>query len=185
MVDQHGRARSVAGQVEGDHLRLGEGSSHRVAVDHRETGEGGCRDRDHRVAAADLDRHHGSGLAADGALDRVQGSEQLGLGLDALDTHRRRTDPADRDDEVVVSQVVDRHQRHRSVQTDQALGDQRADVGVAPSSGTEHGSPESDLVDVCFCEEGRAGAGGHAFTSSVTDAAASCCTRRRNGSSAR
>ncbi len=47
---------------EARHLRLGERAAHAVAVDHREVQHRGAHEGLDRVAAADLERHHGAEL---------------------------------------------------------------------------------------------------------------------------
>ena len=56
-VDQDDRRRRAAVEVEGDHLKLGEGATHPVSVDHWQAQLRGGHQRHERVAATDFDRH--------------------------------------------------------------------------------------------------------------------------------
>src|SRR6266403_654334 len=133
---------------EGGHLRLGEGAAHAVAVHHGQSEHGRGHERLDRVAAADLERHHGGEAPVQVLLHhphRALDGARIG---EPLLADQRRTHVGDDGHEVVVGEVQRIHQTHDHAVAVEPAHVQQREVGAAAAAGAQDPGADRERLDL-------------------------------------
>ena len=136
----------------GRHLEFGEGTSHAVAIEHRQASLRRRQNRLHSVGPADLGRDQRRDRVARGFLGTAQGAQAFLALFDLFDANHRRADAADFADKGVIRQCVERQHLNRGTLAHQLAGAQHADIGVATATRSEQCGADRKRQQVRFRE---------------------------------
>src|SRR6267143_3577370 len=147
-VGERERVHRQVVDCKGGHLRLGEGAAHAVAVHHGQAEHGRGHERLDRVAAADLERHHGGKAPVQvllhhphRALDRARIGEPL-----LADQGRAHV--GDDGHEVGVGEVHRIHQPHDHAVAVEPAHVQQREVRAADAAGAQDPGADRERLDL-------------------------------------
>ena len=144
-----GRRRDAVNRMR-DHLQLGEGAPHSIAIDHRHTQAGGAINRHDRVQTAGFNAHRRFDRLTDVLAHRPKGIDDIIAVGHLFDHHGRRPHHRRRHNQVVIIQLVQGIQLDRSIIADGLPRHQLADVGIAAAARAQDGRAESEVFEDSF-----------------------------------
>ena len=147
-VDRRQRTGRQVADRDAGHLRLRIGPAHHVGIDDRPVQMRRRHQRLDRIAAADLQRHDPSEVAAGMRLhQRHRPRDGAAVGQPLL-SDQRRAHVGDRGDPIVIVEIVGRHELDAAAIGIQPTHVQQPEIGTAAAPGAEDPSPDSEGFDI-------------------------------------
>ena len=144
--DDRGRS-GHAVDVEGDHLDLGEGAAHAIAVDDRQSAPRRHRERHDGVDAADFGREDGARGFAGQRFELFHRKVEIGAADQLFEEDGGGADVGGGVDGGVVVEVLELDEFGRAELLDRVLGRQAPDVGIAAAAGAEKGRAAGEIFE--------------------------------------